>query len=185
MRKQLAAAILLLASACGGGGGGGGGGEMPVQVPLNRSPTFIGGTFSVAENVAANASLSASDADGDALTYSISGGADAALFSLSGTQLQFRSPPNFEAPGDANGDNVYEVVVTAFSSTSSDSQAFAVTLLNRNEGIWITSNGNSWPPTATVAENSRAVTIVTAEDPDGTVPTFSIVGGADALASGK
>lgn len=162
MRKQLAAAILLLASACGGGGGGGG--ETPVQVPLNRSPTFTGGAFSVAENVAANASLIASDADGDALTYSISGGADAALFSLSGTQLQFRSPPNFDAPGDANGDNIYEVTVAVSDGKASTAGTVTVTVTNDREGVAVrrvASIGEAWTGGASLDNGS--VLLLTAQ----------------------
>ena len=47
------------------------------------------------------------------MTFSIKGGADAALFELSGAALAFKAAPDFEAPADANGDNVYEVTVEA------------------------------------------------------------------------
>ncbi|HEX8225761.1 MAG TPA: cadherin domain-containing protein [Allosphingosinicella sp.] len=121
---------------------------------------------------------------GNPIVYSITGGADAALFDVNAYSGELRFDydlaPDFENPSDADGDNVYEVVVTASSATSTDSQAFAVTLLNRNEGVWITSNGDSWPPTVRMGENGQAVTIVTVRDPDGTVPTFLIAGGADA-----
>ncbi|MCC6463333.1 MAG: HYR domain-containing protein [Saprospiraceae bacterium] len=54
------------------------------------------------------------DAEGNGLTYSIAGGADAAKFSIdpqSGTLSWFNFTPDFESPGDANGDNRYEVLV--------------------------------------------------------------------------
>jgi Ca2+-binding RTX toxin-like protein len=68
----------------------------------------------VAENTTAVTTVAGSDADaGQTLTYSISGGADAGLFAINAATgaLRFRSAPDFEAPADANGDNVYEVVV--------------------------------------------------------------------------
>ena len=47
-------------------------------------------------------------------TYSISGGADAALFTIDGTgNLAFLAAPDYEVAGDFDGDNVYEVEVTA------------------------------------------------------------------------
>ena len=48
------------------------------------------------------------DAEGDGLTYTISGGADEALFTIDATTgvLAFASAPDFESPGDAGGDNV-------------------------------------------------------------------------------
>jgi Cadherin domain/RTX calcium-binding nonapeptide repeat (4 copies) len=118
----------------------------------------------------------------DPIVFTITGGADAALFTVdrySGKlNFHYDLAPDFENPSDADGDNVYDVVVTATTLTSSDSQAFAINVVNRNEGIWITSPG--WWADITVAENSRAVATVIAEDPDGTVPTYSIAGGADA-----
>ncbi len=46
--------------------------------------------------------------------YSISGGADAALFAIDETTgvLSFLAPPDFENPDDANVDNVYDVQVS-------------------------------------------------------------------------
>jgi Ca2+-binding RTX toxin-like protein len=48
------------------------------------------------------------------VTYSISGGADAAKFTItSGGTVSFISPPNYEAPGDVGGDNVYNLQIQA------------------------------------------------------------------------
>ena len=48
------------------------------------------------------------------VTFSIVGGADQAKFAItSGGVLSFIAAPNFEAPTDANGDNVYVVTVQA------------------------------------------------------------------------
>ena len=57
--------------------------------------------------------LPAVDADGDPLTWSLIGGADEALFTLSEDgQLSLRDPrPSLEDPGDANGDKIYELTV--------------------------------------------------------------------------
>ena len=51
------------------------------------------------------------DADGDEVSWSV-GGADAASFEISAEGvLRFLSPPDFDAPGDADGDNAYQVQV--------------------------------------------------------------------------
>ena len=72
--------------------------------------------------------VSATDADGDALTYGISG-TDAALFEMSADgRLTFKSPPNFEAPADAGGDNVYDLILTASDGALTTQQALAVTV---------------------------------------------------------
>ena len=57
---------------------------------------------------------SATDAEGDTVTYALSG-ANAALFALDSVTgaIGFRAAPDFEAPPDADGDNVYDVILTA------------------------------------------------------------------------
>jgi hypothetical protein len=82
--------------------------------------------------------VNATDPDaGDTLTYSISGGADAARFSIvpSTGLLTFAAAPDFENPTDANGDNIYEVTVeVADGHGGSDTQALSVRVTNLNEG---------------------------------------------------
>ena len=62
-----------------------------------------------------------------------------------------------------------------------DTQAIAVTVTNQNEVPTITSNGGGDTAAVSIAENTTAVTTVTATDPDaGQTLSYSIVGGADA-----
>ena len=84
-------------------------------------------------------------------------------FSISsGGVLTFNSAPNFEAPTDANGDNVYVVTVHASNGAGGTAmQTINVTVTGVNEPPIFTS-----PNTANVAENSTAVMTVTAIDPD-------------------
>ena len=58
------------------------------------------------------------DSEGSGLTYSLSGGVDAGLFSIDAAtgEVTFNSAPDFEAPGDANGDNNFEFQVTVTDS---------------------------------------------------------------------
>ncbi|WP_040409795.1 Ig-like domain-containing protein [Asticcacaulis sp. AC402] len=70
------------------------------------------------------------DAEGDALTYTLTGGADVALFAVdaaTGT-LSFLAAPNFEAPGDAGGNNVYEVTIRVSDGVHTADVAVAVTV---------------------------------------------------------
>ncbi|HYD36829.1 MAG TPA: cadherin domain-containing protein [Allosphingosinicella sp.] len=141
-----------------------------------------GASVSVAENGIAVATVAATDADGSAVTYAIAGGADAARFTIDATTgaLAFVSAPDFEAPADAGGDNVYDVIVSASDGSFTDTQALAVTVGNVNEGVTITSNGGGAAASASIAENGIAVAIVAATDADGGPVTYAIAGGADA-----
>lgn len=138
---------------------------------------------SVAENSLLAATVQASDADGTALSYSIGGGVDAALFAIDAATgaLSFIGAPDYEAPGDSDGDRIYHVIVNASDGTTSVAQtlAIAVTNLNDNAPV-ITSNGGGVTAAISMAENAVAVTVVTATDADGTTPGFVIAGGADA-----
>ncbi|HEX5999233.1 MAG TPA: cadherin domain-containing protein, partial [Hyphomicrobiaceae bacterium] len=159
-------------------------------LPVNDAPAITsdgGGDFaavSVLENTTAVTTVTAEDPDtGTTLTYSIVGGDDAALFAIDpGTgALSFITPPDFEAPGDANGDNVYDVVVTVSDGTLTDTQSIAVTVGDANEAPVIVSNGGGDAAALSVAENSTAVTTVAATDQDaGATLAYAIVGGADA-----
>ena len=47
--------------------------------------------------------------------------------------MSFVAAPDHEAPTDAGGDNVYDVVVQVSDGTNTDSQAIAVTVTNLND----------------------------------------------------
>ena len=106
------------------------GGNNPPVITSNGGNSTA--KVSVAENMAAVTTVVASD-PGDTVTYSISGGADASRFSINATTgaLAFKAPPDFEAPTDANKNNVYEVTVKATDSKgASDMQSLAVTVVD-------------------------------------------------------
>lgn len=112
--------------------------------PLDEVPAIIsngGGdeaAVQVAENVAAVTTVVATDLD-DTPTYAIAGGADAALFAIDTATgaLVFKSAPDFEAPEDAGGDNVYEVIVAASDGSQADTQTILVTASDI-DGVTIT-----------------------------------------------
>ncbi|MEP6785875.1 MAG: PQQ-dependent sugar dehydrogenase [Sphingomonadales bacterium] len=101
--------------------------------PANRAPVFTSPTTaSVAENTVGTIyTASATDADGNAITFSISGGADAARFRIAAGALTFVNPPDFENPDDADGNNVYLVQLGASDGTATTTLDLAVTVTNQ------------------------------------------------------
>ena len=120
------------------------------------------------------------------LAYSISGGADASLFNINANtgSVTFKTPPNYEAPADADANDVYDITVQASDGSLTATKAVSITVTDVNE---IAPNS---PPTITSSaadstpENvstSTAVYTATATDPDAsTTLSYSISGGADA-----
>jgi hypothetical protein len=92
-----------------------------IFVDTNRPPSIEsngGGDMaelSLPENTTNVTTCSARDPDGNQVSYSLLSGDDAGLFSIDRASgvLTFRRAPDFEWPGDQDGDNVYRVVVQA------------------------------------------------------------------------
>lgn len=86
--------------------------------------------LSVLENITAVTTVQADDAVNFPLTYSISGGADATRFQIDAStgELSFISRPDFEAPTDVGGNNVYDVIVRVSDGVLTDTQALAITV---------------------------------------------------------
>ena len=109
--------------------------------PGNMAPAF---TSAASANTAEDASgvvytATASDADGDPLTFSISGGADASLFSITNDgALSFDAPPNFERPRDSGRDNVYEVTLRVSDSFQTTDLAVQITVTDGPEPYRLT-----------------------------------------------
>lgn len=128
------AVIVLMAgmlAACGGGGGSGDNNTQIPGAPVDRPPTFTSaasatvpeGTIGVFYTATAN------DPEGKPVTFTLTGGADMSRFIITSSgALQFLSPPDFEAPNDANADNVYLVAITASDGTQSATLSLAVTV---------------------------------------------------------
>ena len=153
---------------------------------VNEQPSFTSAaTASANENDSSFAyTASATDVDAaDSLTYSISGGADAAAFTLNGASLSFIATPNYESPADSNQDNTYEVELQVTDAGGlSDYLDLQISVTNVNEAPSFT----SVDATVDVPENTSG-TIYTLEasdvdsdDTDDTL-TYSIAGGADKL----
>ena len=150
--------------------------QVQVQIPpvVFTSPA----TVSVAENQLAAYEAAAVDAEGDPLSYSLSG-TDAALFTIDANTgvVSFKAAPDFEAPGDAGGDNVYDIIVTASDDTNSTEQPVAITVTNENDNPPVFTS----PATVRVAENQVAAYEAAAADADGDPPRYSLSGTDAAL----
>ena len=146
------------------------------SAPVIASPAAA----SASENQLVAATLSATDANGDALTYAIAGGSDAARFTIdvSTGVLSFVAAPNYEAPADADTNNVYDVTVSVSDGTAAPvTQALAITVTDvfENSAPVITS-----PAAASAAENQLVAATLSATDANGDALTYAIAGGSDA-----
>lgn len=107
---------------------------------VNESPviTSNGGgataSLQVAELQTLATSVQAVDPEGAAISYTITGGADAALFSIHATtgQLTFLQAPNATTPQDSGANNVYQVTVSASVGADTDTQQLQITVLALN-----------------------------------------------------
>ncbi len=136
MSVRLAGVIISLAllAACSDNSGG------SPPPPANGAPVFSSpATVSVAENTSsAFYTAAASDPEGAAVTFSLSGGADAARFSITAFGvLNFNAPPDFENPSDSNADNVYEATIRASDGTASSTLNLRVTVTDVAEAFRI------------------------------------------------
>lgn len=127
------AATLVLLAGCGGGGG-----SAPPPPPVNQAPLFTSAaSVAVEENRGGTIyQATATDPEGNPVTFSISGGADSARFSIGPTgQLVFLVPPNFDLPTDSDGNNVYQVEIAASDGPNRTTLALSVTVTNLKEGV--------------------------------------------------
>ena len=147
----------------------------------NVAPSLDDGVFKVnlAENSNLNATLPATDANGDTLTYALSGD-DADKFNLNGATgaVTFKTAPNFEEPTDAGTNNVYYLTVTATDRGGlSDSRDAETTVTNVNEGMSFAAAAK----TINVVEGQTAVTSSVGTVLVGDVPIYTLSGADEAL----
>lgn len=122
---------LFTVASCGGGGGGGsdaGGG----YTNTNGAPTITNTTtsFSVVENQTSAFTITATDPDQDSITYSLTGD-DEALFSVSTSGVvTFKTAPDFEAPSDADTNNIYQITGRVSDGSLNATKSFTVTVTN-------------------------------------------------------
>lgn len=144
------------------------------SVPTFTSPTFVSREEGSLSNVY---TATADDPDNDPLEFSLSGGADRALFNIESTSgnLSFITRPDFENPADDDRDNRYRFEVQVEdSSGQSASLTVTVEITNINEAPIFTSAS-----LLSITENSNVAYTATAIDPDFDALSYSIAGGQD------
>jgi serralysin len=98
------------------------------------APTFTSASsFSAAENIATSATA-ATIRVSESATVTISSGVDAARFNISRSEtntaiIKFNVSPDFEAPADVGGNNVYELTLTATdAAANAGTQSITITV---------------------------------------------------------
>ncbi len=163
-------------------------------IGTNQAPTITsngGGdtaSVNVAENSTAATTVTATDADLDTVNYSISGGVDAALFSIDANNgaLTFNSSPNFEAPADAGANNVYQVTVQASDGNGgTDTQAIGVTVTDALELVVTNTNatgtGSLYEAILNANANVGVTDTITFNIPGGGPHVISLTGALPAI----
>ncbi|MFK8078917.1 MAG: cadherin domain-containing protein [Granulosicoccus sp.] len=147
---------------------------------INETPVLnVSETLDVAENSTLVTAISGSDVDSESLSYSIRGGADASRFHIDSTsgQLSFNFIPDYEAPLDANGNGIYDLIIGLSDGDINEeltvSKNISVTVTNINEPPVL-----NLPERIEAAENQTTVITASRTDIDDgdDMPTYSISG---------
>ena len=113
--------------------------QISVQDVLENIPPVItsnlgGATANIdlEENNQDVTTVTATDANGDTITYAITGGADQNSFQIDPVtgNLSFIAAPDYENPLDSGQDNIYEVIISAADAVSNDTQTLLIQILN-------------------------------------------------------
>ena len=151
--------------------------SVTVTVTDVNEPTQFTSTdteFDLTEGISGSfTSISASDPEGETITWSVSG-TDSGFFTISGGVLSITNAADFDSPQDANGDNAYELVIEAAAANDATvTMSYTVNIVNQDEAPSITGGG----ATHSYAENgTAAVATYTATDPEDDAITWSVEG---------
>jgi hypothetical protein len=167
----------------------------------NSAPVFTGQTYqTAAENQTRAAQITAWDTAGETLSFSIAGGADASKFRIDANSglLTFITAPDYEARGDADGNNTYQVRIGVSDGKVSTYGNFDIGVTDVAESTNVVNppaNPTPTPPTSsgpntapvftgqtyqTAPENQTRAAQITSWDTPGESKSYSIAGGADA-----
>ena len=134
----------------------------------DNAPVYTAATsLNASENQTSAFTVTATDADGDALTYAISGGADKDSFSINSTSgvVVFNTAPDYETKTS------YVIVVDVLDGGFTTSQEVSINIIDVNEApVFSSSNSLS------ADENQTSVATLSASDPEGTTITYGISG---------
>ena len=147
-------------------------------VDVNEAPSVTGqaGVGFMENGVGPVAVYAAADPEGVPVAWSLSG-ADGGRFAISsGGVLSFGASPDFEAPADFDGDNVYEVAVAARDGVHTAVRGVAVTVSNVDEAGTVA--------LSSVQPQVGTALTATLADPDGSVSGVGWVWERSATGSG-
>ena len=139
-------------------------GELDVVVSVigvNEPPTFTTGDIAVTyteDRTGIVQTYVAMDPEGNEVSWSLSG-TDRGDFTITGGELNFVAPPDFDAPTDSNRNNDYVVTVVASDGAKTSTRSVTVTVEDVDE-----------PGTVTLSSPQPMVDIdltATLSDPDG------------------
>jgi hypothetical protein len=135
-------------------------------------------TAAIDENVDSVLTVAGSDDEGDSIIYSISGGEDSDLLQINPDtgELSFLSTPDFENPGDTDGNNTFIVEITVTSEGGTAVQTLVINLTNTNDNAPDLESAQ-YTIAETLSVNSEVGTTPDAADVDGDSLTFSILEG--------
>ena len=110
----------------------------PLVAGSNVDPVFnlSSSCFSVPENSLSVCTITATDADDDSLTFTLSGGSDASDLRLqTDNKLVFVSPPDYESPADNEQNNTYIVIVTVSDGSTTVNFTMTISVTNIQENL--------------------------------------------------
>ena len=134
--------------------------------PVNDPPSVTSSSISTAENVTSVGNVEASDPEDDPITYTLEEGDDSGKFTLTSEgALSFKDAPNYESPGDSDGDNQYILSITTSDGTLSETSDVTITVTDADDG----------PEVA----NEIAEVIVNEDAPDSTIDISNVFSDED------
>ena len=148
---------------------------------VNESPMVtIRSTVRYAENGTDPVdTYTVTDPENGTITWDLSG-ADVDDFEISKVNgdgvLEFKTPPNFEAPADDDSNNVYLVTVEVSDGTNTDRLNVAVTVFNVNEEPYFPAETGARNVDENTAANQDLGDAVAATDPEGHTLTYKLAG---------
>lgn len=142
---------------------------------FNFAPVILNNVtdYQVAENQVTAFTVSATDPDFDPLRLTISG-PDAALFTHAGDGVvDFVDPPDFEMPGDADANNIYQITITVSDDAAEDVVDFTVEVTDdpADNAITFADCGDYVNAQGNIVPNYQECTVA---QPDHTGRTFSV-----------
>ena len=146
--------------------------DQSVTVNVNNlndnAPVYTAATsLNASENQTSAFTVTATDADGSALTYAISGGADQSSFTINATSgvVVFNTAPDYETKTS------YALTVDVLDGVYTVSTDVSINITDVNEAPLISSSSSF-----SADENQNSVGSVSASDPEGTTITYAISG---------